>query len=586
MIADPEVQSGHTLRCLLALALALGPLAAWSQEPLIQITGAGPQLAENIRAHVDVEEGCSTPVNRLNRLIPALERDVQRAAQALGYYGLGQSLSFSADETCWSLHISVQPGQPVRFGEVNISLDTSLANERLFREALEESPVLGGAQLDHSQYESLKSMISAVAIENGFFAARFNRSELAVDPARGVADVHLDFAPGERYQFGEIRISPLNELSTRFIERFLPFEEGTDYSTDQLIALRQNFNESQYFDQVTVTPLLREAQNQQIPVTIELVTRPRRAYMAGVGFSTDVGPRVRLSYEDRYINRRGHRLNADLTLSAMRQEPNISYIIPMRDPVNESLTLSSGFLGQDTETYTSETFRLGATYRTKVWGDWIQNIFVNFQTETFSIDEETANEKSRTNSTIPGINWSRTRSDDPIFPSRGWRLFVQAQGASENLLSSISFMQFQANTKLIRSFGRSRVLLRLDAATTVVDEVETLPATLRFFTGGDTSVRGYQYGELGAVNAEGEVIGGTHLLAASVELDYMVRPGWAAAVFYDTGNSFNDFDDMQLKHSIGLGIRWLSPIGPIRADLAHGLDDGTFRLHVTMGPDL
>jgi translocation and assembly module TamA len=99
-------------------------------------------------------------------------------------------------------------------------------------------------------------------------------------------------------------------------------------------------------------------------------------------------------------------------------------------------------------------------------------------------------------------------------------------------------------------------------------------------------VRGYQFGSLGARNELGEVIGGKHLLTASAEYDFTVRPNWKMAVFMDAGNSFTDLNALSLYKSAGMGLRWMSPIGPIRADIAKGLDGGSFRLHITMGPDL
>jgi translocation and assembly module TamA len=452
----------------------------------------------------------------------------------------------------------------------------------LFADVLTASPVSRGERLNHSNYQRLKSLLTATAVENGFFSARFNRSELAVDLQHNVADVNLDFDPGIRYQFGEIRIQPITALSNEFISRFIEFEQGTPYSTEDLVTLRESFNESQYFNQVSVTPQLSEAQDEQVPIAIELMMRPRRAYMSGIGVSTDTGPRLRFSYEDRYINRRGHRLDANLGLSEMRQEPDISYVIPLRNPVHESLRFSGGYLGEETDSFTSNALRLGATYRARVWGEWIQSVFVNIQSEQFDV----ADVSERTNSTVPGMNWTRSKADDPVFPTRGWRLFTQISGASEELFSSITFTQFIANAKVVRSLGPVRLLLRAEAATTLTDELEELPASLRFFTGGDTSVRGYQYGTLGDLNEFGEVIGGKNLLTASVEIDFSVRPGWLGAVFYDTGNSFADFGDMNLKQSVGIGARWLSPIGPIRIDVARSLSDNAFRLHVTMGPDL
>jgi len=570
------------LQLLLAMATVLPSLSAWAQQPVIEISGAGTALEENIRAHLSVDERCSSEGRRLNRLLPQIRRDVERAAQALGFYNMTHTAEFTAGDPCWRLQIAVQPGSVVRFGEIDINIDTSAENAALFADVLENSPVRGDERLNHSDYERLKSQLTAAAVENGFFSARFNRSELAVDLQRNVADVKLDFDPGIRYQFGEIRIEPISALSNEFISRFIEFDQGTPYATEDLVTLRESFNVSQYFSQVSVTPQLGEAQDQHVPIGIELVPRPRRAYMSGIGVSTDTGPRLRFSYEDRYINRRGHRLSANLGLSTVRQEPDVSYVIPLRNPVYESLRFSGGYLGEETDSFSSDAIRLGATYRSRVWGEWIQNIFINFQSEQFDV----ADVSERTNSTVPGISWTRTKSDDPVFPTRGWRLFAQVSGASKDLFSSITFTQFTANAKVIRSLGPVRLLMRAEAATTLADELKELPASLRFFTGGDTSVRGYQYGALGALNELGEVIGGKNLLAASAEIDFNVRPGWLGAVFYDAGNSFADFGDMNLKHSVGIGARWLSPIGPIRVDVAHSISDNAFRLHITMGPDL
>lgn len=600
--------------------LGMTPLAVQAQLPVpqINISGAPDNLRDNIRAHVSrLDARCTTNLRGLNRQLPALRRDIDRAAQALGYYKSTHEVQFTeaaaasdpADNVgppadarlgngaggvnpnlrgCWQLDINIVPGDPVRFGDIDIEI-TDPDVRGMFTPVLVAMPIRGGQTLDHSQYERLKSMISSHAVENGFFSARFVRSELNIDLPTNLANVVIVFEPGERYRFGNITISPLDELSNGFLSRFLTFEPGDNYSSEDLIKLRQNYNDSQYFNQVAVTPLVTQADNNEVPVTINLEMRPRRAYSAGAGVSTDNGPRLRLNYEDRYINRRGHRLNADLAVSTLQQEPSLSYIIPLTDPVNDSVRISTGFQRQETDSYISNTYRVGATWRSAVWDSWVQNIFVNYQSEKAeltNVTEERMNIQTRTNSTISGINWARTRSDDPIYPTRGWRLFVQASGAHENVLSDITFAQLYGSAKFIHSFGPGRLLLRTEVATTIADELLELPVSVRFFTGGDQSVRGYQYRELGATNSDGEVVGGKHLLVGSVEYDIPVRGGWSVAAFVDSGNSFRDFGNMSLKESAGLGVRWLSPIGPIRLDIAKGLDDGGVRFHITMGPDL
>jgi translocation and assembly module TamA len=599
---------------ILTLAMAVIPVAGSTQDtapespadasPGIDVVGVSGALADNIRAHIGVpEERCNASQRRLNRLIPGLRDDVRRAAQALGFYRLQQQITITAaqnsqstadtDRTaainaCWNLTITVETGEPVRFGEVNIALSNPAYHE-LFRPILNNLPVRAGEQLNHSNYERLKANLSSHAIELGFFQARFVRSELAVNMSENLAAVDIEFDPGERYRFGEITINTPDALSADFIGRFLTFQPGESYASETLIEQRRQFNDSQYFSRVAVTPQLTAAVDNAVPVNVDLSMRPRKAYSAGIGVNTDTGPRVRLNYEDRYINRRGHRLSGDLSLSPLQQEPSISYVIPLQDPVNDSLRFSGGFQRQESDSFITNTYRVGVTYLTLLDNNWVQNIFTNYEREDSELTgvADRSEFKEQTNSLISGINWSRTRSNDAIYPTRGWRLFGQLSGAHTNLLSDMTFAQVYGSAKYVRQTGPGRILLRAEMATTIADEVLELPISVRFFTGGDTSVRGYQFGELGATNDQNEVVGGKHMLVGSIEYDMRVTGNWFAAAFIDSGNSFAAFDDMNLKQSAGLGVRWLSPIGPIRLDIAKGLESGgQYRLHITMGPDL
>lgn len=588
------------MRTLLSLAFIaiIQPALAQDAKPLIQVSGADARLEENILALLSVSnERCTTEINRLNRLLPQVSLDVERAAQALGYYGLDQNNQFTKTESCWELSIQVIPGAPVLFGDINVDITAdptrSLAQTDPFAPLLTALPVQTGTQLNHDEYESLKASLSAIAVENGYFAARFTRSELRVDVDDNRADVYVEFDPGERFRFGNIRITPIDALSESFISRFLPFAAGQPYSTEMLIELRESLNNSQYFDEVAVTPQLNASQAiiangmREVPVNIDLSMRPRRTWSTGVGVTTDIGPRVTLAYEDRYLNRLGHRFNSDIALSPLDQRGNLTYNIPLREPSTESLNFSTGYVGQNNDTFIADTFKLGVSYRSRVdpWllgEDWLQNIFVNYQNEKSEINDVL----EQSNLTIAGINWTKTVADDPIYPTRGWRLFTQVSGASDAVFSDLSFLQLYGSAKYIKSVGAGRILLRSEVATSIVGGVEELPVSIRYFTGGDQSVRGYQYGSLGAKNDKGEIIGGKHLLTASFEYDFPLRTSWRGAVFYDAGNSFTDFTTLGLNSGVGFGIRWQSPIGPIRADIAHGIETGGFRLHITMGPDL
>src|SRR5690606_4308455 len=144
-------------------------------------------------------------------------------------------------------------------------------------------------------------------------------------------------------------------------------------------------------------------------------------------------------------------------------------------------------------------------------------------------------------------------------PQRGWHLGGKIRFAEENLLSSVTFVQLRGRARLIFPLPGGRLLTRADIGVTEADELIELPTSVRFFAGGDASVRGYAYESLGPTNSDGDVVGGRHLLTGSVEYDYRFLPSWSAAVFVDGGNAFDTLDGFEPVYGYGVGIRWRSP---------------------------
>jgi len=189
---------------------------------------------------------------------------------------------------------------------------------------------------------------------------------------------------------------------------------------------------------------------------------------------------------------------------------------------------------------------------------------------------------------MPGVDWTKLVADDTLRPSAGHRLNFELRGAADSLGSDTSFVQTAVSAKWIWSLpNAARILVRGSLGTTWADNFNELPPSVRFFAGGDTSVRGYEYDSLGPLDADGEVVGGSSLAVASVEYEHPVVPGWSVAAFVDSGNAF-DGSDLDARTGVGVGFRWQSPLGPIRVDVAKPLDgdDRGARLHISFGPDL
>jgi translocation and assembly module TamA len=547
----------------------------------LTINGATDLLQRNLRAHIDIPTAsCETSKARLNRFIPRIKQDVERAARALGYYLIESSVSFSEVKSCWELNINIGPGEPVRLSAIDIDIR---GEDRLFKDLLNRLPLEVGDQLDQQKYEQIKTRLSSRAVEVGFFSARFEKSQLLLDLEENAAQVAIDFNPGERYRFGAVQLEPIEFLSEDFVRRFVEFEENAYYSSDSLIKLRNSLSESQYFTNVTVTPALNANQGSSIPINVSLEPRPQRVYSAGAGLTTDIGPRVSLNYENRYLNPNGHKLKLSSRASPIEQSADFNYTVPLAKPATESIRFVGGILREDNDTFKNQTFKLGSVYSFINRSEWRQNYSVNFQHDQFEI----ADQDDVADLLIAGFSLAKTQANDALYPTKGWRLFGQVRGASSSLFSTETFLQFNASGKWITKLGPGRLLSKFELGATLVNDVSELPVSVQYFAGGDQSVRGYRYQSLGPVNETGDVTGGKHLIVAGVEYDFSILPDWKLALFADAGNAFSDFGELELQQSIGLGVRWLSPIGPIRVDLASALDeDNKFRVHVTMGPDL
>jgi len=553
------------------------------QTPEITISGADNGLASNIRSHLRIGgETCDTALVRLERLRPQMQSNIQRAAQALGYYRLSAEAAFSSDENCWRLDLTIAPGERIPVNEVSINLSEDPQIQEVFSETLENLPALGGLPLNHGQYEGIKNALSAAAVENGFFSARFSRSEILVNLADYTADIAIDFDTGERYRFGVIRLLPVPGFSQGFLESMVTLRTGSPYSSDELLNQRTLLDGTQYFRQISISPQLSSTNNLSVPVIIELIPRLQHSWSTGIGFTTDTGPRVRAAYENRYINGRGHSLNSNASISAVRSQLNLGYKIPLDDPLRTSLNFTTGVATEDTDTYDSDRFKLEAAYVKESSSGWVETYSVDYLLDDYVLNLQAES----TQLTMLGYSLSKTAGDDFINPTRGWRLFGQVRGATDSVVSDTTFLQLYTSGKGVISFGNTRLVSRFELGTTMIDDIKELPASVRYFAGGDQSIRGYDYRSLGPVNENGEVIGGKHIVTGSVEYDFPVRGSWRGALFYDGGNAFAT-EKLEWKNSVGFGARWISPIGPIRIDLAHALEgEKNFRLHITMGPDL
>jgi translocation and assembly module TamA len=556
--------------------------AAGAATPEIEFTGVSGELQLNLRSGLSLTtEPCDAPKWRVNRLFRRADQELDQAARALGYYRIKVEKNLQFNEECWQARFTIDPGQPIRLDQVTIRIEGDARDDPAFSKLLQETPVRPGSQLHHGRYEALKEQIETLAAERGYFDGRFSRRELQVAPAADQASVVLHYQSGQRYHIGNLELEQ-QAYDPRLLERYRNIRPGDPYDAGELAALHRALADSGYFELVSVKPDYEGAIDGRIDVRVQLEPIKRTAYRVGIGAATDTGPRLSLAYDRRRINRLGHRLQSKLTLSTVDSSLGLEYLIPMQRPHIDQLSIRAGYRELDTDTTTSETATLGLRTLGKRLG-WNETRYLDWISEDSLIGDEATSATLL----VPGVNWTRTQADHRMRPRQGSRLNLELRGAHESLFSDASFVQLLAAGKWVQPLGKGRLLLRTDTGVSLTPDFTELPASYRFFAGGDQSVRGYEYQSLGPENASGDVVGGRYLLSASLEYEYPIRGAWSAALFVDAGNAFDAWSD-GLKRSAGIGLRWRSPVGPIRLDLAFPEDQSrdSFRIHFSMGPDL
>ncbi|WP_313365783.1 autotransporter assembly complex family protein [Pseudomonas sp.] len=563
-------------------------VAAWGQsELLVKVKPANKELKANVEGYIgslgDRDE------QALLRFSRGAQEQARKAAQALGYYQAQIDTEVKppakADQHP-QLIIEIAPGEPVRLRNVTVRIEGPASEMKGFR-VPDSKALREGEQLNHGVYEDAKRLIQNQASRYGFFSGHFTRQRLAVDPQAGVADIELVYQSGPRYRLGAVKFTGDTPLDEDLLQRMVSFKPGTPYDSELIAQLNNDLQSSGYFEGVRVDAAPTAAVGEDIPVEVRLDTRKPRTMGLGLGFSTDVGPRGKANWTRHWVNPQGHSYGWETELSAPRQNVGLWYDVPLDPPLTDKLRFAGGYQNEEiagTDTL-SKLLTVGPEWHSKLASGWQRVVSLKYQREEYRLGDDSG----LSNLLMPGVSFSYLRSDNRIDPHNGYRLQFDTQVAKEGLVSDTNLLHGNVLLKGLTTLGHNhRFLGRVQFGGSATNGYKNnIPPSLRFFAGGDQSVRGYDYQTLSPKNSDGDRIGGRYLVGGSVEYQYSLAEKWRVATFIDQGNAFNTLELPSLKTGVGFGVRWVSPVGPLRLDLAKALDDdGGIRLHFSMGPEL
>ena len=580
--------SGHTCRLLLSVLLLLPgwAVAALSQPPEVVITGIeGEQLTNvqsllNIYQHKDDKGLTQRSLRQLHR---GAADEIRAALAPLGYYSPTIDSSLTRVEGSFEARYDITPGPPVIVSSLHFTLDGPGSGNDDLVAHVATFPLKKGAVLHQGRYTRAKKSALKKALFLGYRQAEFSTHELRINRQTRQAEIHLVLATGPRFVFGETR-SGQSLLEPEFLSRFFPYVKGEPYAPRKLIGLQQDLNKTNYFSKVTVQAALDDVNGLEIPIDIVLA-EPKYydKYSLGAGYATNTGARATLEWENRLFNSRGHRAKSSLRVAELLSEFNFVYETPLFDPRMDTMLYGFSYDEEKWDGTETKFFSAGLTY--EHMGPMFRfGTSLEFHNEDYAVGVTTGSGIFL----MPSVSWSLVYADDVLNTENGLFLRLKVKGAQQGIGSDASFLQGRLDGKVVFTPLESwRLLGRLSLGATLVDSIDDLPPSLRFYTGGDQSVRGYGYRELGEQDASGTVVGGRYMAVGSVEVEKLITSRWSVAGFFDTGNAMDDIS-ITLKQGVGLGVRFRLPFGQVRLDLASAIseDGNPVRLHLSVGGDL
>lgn len=567
---------------LIATLISLCLITSASAE--VSVFGLADQEKDNVLLTLSlVKQPCDAPEWKVRRLFGNADQEIDQALRALGYYHSSSKNALSFHKNCWQADFTIAPGPQVTVADISIIFNGDANHDAEFKQLRDKLLTDAGNPLRHDHYEKMKSRIESLAMERGYLNATFLENQLIIDKANNTAHIKLVFDSRKRLSFGEVIVEQ-DVLNPEFVDKFITIKSGDFYSSEELAKTHNALSKSGYFEMMDIRPNTENTDQQQVPVTIKLTPKKVHHYGVGVGFDTDIGPLLNASYNNRRLNRRGHFLTANLDIAPVLSTADVEYSVPLDNPVSDFFSFGAGLKREDTDTYKSLSGKLSTRLKHAFDSGWKQTLFIDSLYEDFTTGT-TSNEVLLL---VPGGSWLKSVSDSPLRPTRGHRLELNLAGSYKNPVSDVSFAQGSVSAVWMHPLAwNGRFIARAEQGATLVDQFDRLPTSYRFYAGGMNSIRGYAYKELGPKDDEDNVIGGQFLSVVSAEYEQSVFENWAVAGFLDSGNAYN-LDNISVKSGAGLGVRWYSPIGPIRLDFAVPLNesDSSFQIHFAAGTRL
>ncbi|HAT8311264.1 TPA: BamA/TamA family outer membrane protein [Legionella pneumophila] len=556
---------------LIILIILCFPLFAQDKKAgLFEIDGIKGKVLANVETRLDE----LSQIKPLSQFTPTeLQDQINKAIQPFGYFNAETSINNLNNK----IIIKIQPGSQIRIASIKAMLTGEGAQNPLLRKTLKELPLHIGDPLFSEQYEKAKQNIINTAENMGYLHGVFKKAEILIDEHKKSAQITLIFDTGPQYYFGQVQFDP-TYISPQLLHRFVAFDPGQPYATDQVLKLNDYLSNSGYFSSVLVKPQITDAQT--VPVIVHLQPVPKYSYSFGLGYGTDTGVRGKAALHVIPVNRQGHKFNAVAQGSFRQNALQAQYVIPGKNPVTDQYALTGNFSNLNYNAGYSNATLLSLSQLHNV-NQFQRALSLNALYESFHYSLQPNTDQFLL---YPKANITFSKTKNLLFSPSGYNITFNALGANKAVLSHLNFGQLSLDAKAALTLDSLH--LRLYGHTiqgiTAINDINELPLSLALLLGGTDNLKAYSFNSIGP---------GKIITYGGFEIQKEFKKNWYLVGFYDAGDVYNP-SVKNIQYDIGGGLMWVSPIGPIKVGLAQSVDNKMERighnprLVISMGPDL
>lgn len=583
--------SGRLLKLalpVLMLGLSTNASAAYevhitAPEPLHDLLAQFLDLAR-YQQREDINE------DQFNFMVATADEQVAELVATEGYFSPETTVRVEQVDGRQVVNISVVPGPRTQISKVDVQV-TGPAQQRSpqqIERLVREWPLIQGEAFRQQEWDDAKRSSLQLLRNHLYAAAEIGNSQARVYADQQQAELSVEYASGPAFTIGPLKVTGTRRYPESIVHNINPLEPGEPYDADRLLALQRQIQRTPYYSNAVIDIERNPEHAELTPVTVNVTEFPTQRISTGVGYSTDTGASVEGRYSHNNIFGKAWVFDARARIEQERQLGSLNLAMP---PDEMSFVNAADFSYERTtlegvdlrslryglwRSRTSDTLDLA--FKLQFYRDSLE------QTNGATVPRDIIVRPGDHRALVASVEWTHRKVDDLVFPRSGYIISNYLGAALEGLITDQTFLR--AATQ-IRKFipVRERDLLILGASLGGVfskgDEISA-PASLLFRAGGTETIRGYDYLSIGN-EINGTVYPTRYLATGTIEYQYWFLREWGAAVFYDVGTATDNWADKEVFHGVGVGARWRSPVGPVKADLGYGIQRGEVRPHFSLG---